>query len=197
MFDSPDSFMQHNKGKNLRKLYCLTFSPFHSFTVSLFHSFTFSFFVFVLFTTHMSSSCSSSLEWLKDNRAGLAFLSGKLIVPSQFFTPSDHKKTISILQAAFRGQIKPFELFVADETYVRGVVVYPFIYDQSNRARCVINNHGNATLIDHYWHESVSKMVSGDEKQCTETIFRPGCVPDALLNTFNCPIVLYDYRVRG
>lgn len=134
----------------------------------------------------LSSSIESSVravDWMIENRGGFAFLTGLVMVPSQFLSPQAVKAHQVIAEAARNDNftIKRFALPVKDtDTSVEGIIYYPRGWDQTDHSRCVLYHNPNGITASGYF-------VDG----------HLAWTPAEILKLAGCPILMYDYRGTG
>ncbi len=131
-----------------------------------------------------SSSVQSSVQsvhWMIENRGGMAFATGLVLVPSQFGPrAAQHQEAID--QACYNAPFTIEKFFINLETghTLSGVIYYPPGWDPQNKSRCVaFHNPNGATIADFF-----------DNRMLTWT-------PGAIAELRSCPIVMYDYRGTG
>jgi hypothetical protein len=133
-----------------------------------------------------SSSIESSVKtvnWMIENRGGFAWLTGLVMIPSQFLGPKATKSN-EILAAAAKSEhfeIKRFSFSIKNsDTSVEGLIYYPRDWDRSDHSRCVVYHNPNGITVSGYFDE--------------------GCLswtPAEILKLTHCPIIMYDYRGTG
>jgi len=126
---------------------------------------------------------ADNVNWLVENRGGFAWLTGLLLIPSQFLGPNAESSNEKIAQVAQRGtfKIRKFSLPVAGSSAsVKGVVYYPKGWDPSDRSRCVVYHNPNGVTVSQFFEKG-----------------RLSWTPQEIMKWAQCPIVLYDYRGTG
>jgi hypothetical protein len=137
-----------------------------------------------------SSSLSSSVEssvrtvnWVIENRGGFAWLTGLVMVPSQFLGAKAARanQVIAGVAQSKDFQLETFSLPVKDSgTSVEGIIYYPQGWDHSDSSRCVLYHNPNGITASGYFEKG----------QLTWT-------PAEILKLAKCPILMYDYRGTG
>ncbi len=127
---------------------------------------------------------SSAINRLITNRAGLAYLAGKVLVPSQFLGP-DLATSKQVIEAVCKNSNRnhpKFERFEIsdDEGPLRGLICYPHNWNPTDRSRCVIYHNPNGITLPEYFENG-----------------RLDWTPHDILKIHNCPVILYDYLGTG
>lgn len=138
------------------------------------------------------SSLSSSYEatcqsvnWMIINRGGLAFITGLVMVPSQFLGPDDNRAHEIIDAVCLNNRHNDYrieKIFIEDQGDIVGIICYPKDWNLRDNSRCVLYNNPNAVTVPGYF-EGMSMSLSW--------------TPEKILNLTNCPLILYDYRGTG
>jgi len=112
-----------------------------------------------------------SFEWAVKNRSGLAFLSGKLILPSQFYGQQSLPKYVK--------NVQPFTIDMPDDTTLSGVIVFPESENKDSRA--VLMHNPNGMVLKHCFNGH--GILQG--------------LPREIMNLSGQHLILYDYRGTG
>ena len=118
-----------------------------------------------------------------ENRGGFAWLTGLVMVPSQFLCPKAAVANQVIAEAAEsgNGKIERFSLPVkGTDTSVEGVIYYPRDWNQSDCSRSVLYHNPNGATVSRFFKDG-----------------RLSWTPAEILKLAKCPIVMYDYRGTG
>lgn len=136
-------------------------------------------------TTSYSSSaklyiaCTEVSNWFIENRGGFAYVSGLIMVPSQFLGLKAGE-SLEIIKNV-KEEIEIFNLPVNNgDTYVDGIIFYPNGWDKNDSSRCVLYHNPNGITVAGYFKKG--------------SIF---WTPAEILKLYNCPIIMYDYRGTG
>jgi len=133
-----------------------------------------------------SSSIQSSVRtvnWIIENRGGFAWLTGLVMVPSQFLGPKAARSEKIIAEAAKSDHFKIQRFSLPDndsDTSVKGVIYYPAGWNQSDSSRCVLYHNPNGITVSGYFEDG-----------------RLSWTPAEILKLAKCPIIMYDYRGTG
>lgn len=133
-------------------------------------------------STCLQSSVQTVHEFIQ-KRGGFAYLTGLVLVPSQFRGPTA-KVVKQILAKASRSELFSIERFSLDvqgsQAKVEGLIYYPKGWDRSDRSRCVLYHNPNGITLSEYFEEEGLAWTPGE-----------------ILKIAQCPILLYDYRGTG
>lgn len=125
----------------------------------------------------------NKVKWFIENRGGLAYLIGKLLVPSQFICPKADESN-KIVDHAIQNSICKIERFSlpvqGSGSSVTGIIYTPKDWDPSDHSRAVLYHNPNGVTVSQYLLEN---------ELCW--------TPEKILALENCPIILYDYRGTG
>ncbi len=133
-------------------------------------------------TQRSVESSIQSVHWMIRNRGGFAWLTGLVLLPSQFGRSSaDNEKIITTAAAGASYKIEKFTLtHKKDDTIFSGIIYYPPGWNPADKSRCIAyHNPNGATIADFF--------VDG------QLFWTPG----ELAQLKKCPIVMYDYRGSG
>lgn len=121
-------------------------------------------------------------NWIVENRAGLAFLTGLVMVPSQFLGPNAEKSNEIIIRASRSKEFKleRFEVLVGDDFSLGGVLYFPKNWNPKDKSRCVLYHNPNGITVSGYFEMGILSWT-----------------PAEIVKVFNCPVVMYDYRGTG
>ena len=128
-------------------------------------------------------SSVKKVNWVIENRGGLAWLTGLVMVPSQFLGPNAARSNeiIDGLARSPNFTIERCSLSIGDgATSVTGVVYYPKDWDRSDSSRCILYHNPNGITVSGYFEEA-----------------RLSWTPSEFLKLAKCPIIMYDYRGTG
>jgi len=118
------------------------------------------------------------------NRGGLAYLTGLMIVPSQFgLNVLESKNTIQeAIQQGKRNQIqiKPFNLELENGDTIGGVIYYPPNWKPADHSRCLLYHNPNGITVAGYFENGKLSWA-----------------PKKFVQLEKCPLILYDYRGTG
>jgi len=120
--------------------------------------------------------------WLIVNRGGFAFLTGSILVPSQYRCPNAEKSEEIINQAVRSNpaSIEILDLPHYDGNSLKCVIYYPKNFNRKDHSRCIIYNNPNCA--------TVADFIKNGNLFST---------PAELLKLAKCPIIMYDYRGTG
>jgi len=121
------------------------------------------------------------VHWMIENRGGMAFFTGLLIVQSQFGPSSEENERI-IDEASHHApfKIEKFRLPVKDGTTISGIIYYPPGWNPEDKSRCVAFHNPNGANIADFFDNRRLAWTVGD-----------------VVALRQCPIVMYDYRGAG
>lgn len=137
-------------------------------------------------SSFFSSSIQSSIRtvnWVIENRGGFAWLTGLVMVPSQFLGPKAVRSNQIIAGVAESDnfKIKRFSLPVkGTDTSVEGIIYYPRDWNPSDHSRCVLYHNPNGITASGYFKDGQLAWT-----------------PAEVLKLAECPILMYDYRGTG
>lgn len=140
------------------------------------------------FSSRSIESTASSINWMIENRGGMAILTGLLMVPSQFMGP-DYETSLAIIEEvckhnneSLRKDAMRVETFTlqCEDTTISGVICYPPQWSVENSSRCILYHNPNGITTPGYFQDNELSWTPG-------TIFQKEQVP----------IILYDYRGTG
>ena len=137
-------------------------------------------------SSSFSSSIQSSVKtvnWIIENRGGFAWLTGLVMVPSQFLGPkaARSKQIIAEVAKSDDFKIQRFSLPIeGSDTSVDGIIYCPRGWDQSDLSRCVLYHNPNGITVSGYFEDG-----------------RLSWTPAEIVKLVKCPIIMYDYRGTG
>ena len=134
-------------------------------------------------TLSFARSSARTVNWIIENRGGLAWLTGLVMVPSQFLGPNAAKSNEIIvgLDTNRDFAIERFSLPIQDgSTSVDGIVYYPKDWDRTDFSHCVLYHNPNGITVAEYFRNGQLSWT-----------------PAEILKLAQCPIILYDYRGTG
>lgn len=123
-----------------------------------------------------------AVNWMMENRGGLALLTGLIMVPSQVrgIDKRGSDAVIEYMQSDARAIcVEKFSL-PFEENAIDGVVCFPREWHPKDSSRCVLYHNPNDITLAGYFKEG---NLTG--------------TPGELLTLYNCPVILYDYRGTG
>lgn len=130
-------------------------------------------------------SCEQStarhVNWMVENRGGLARVTGFLLLPSQFY-PMNPQRCMERLCGASDPRLQKVSRFVCGqgEAALQGVLCIPKGWNKLEDNRCVIYCNPNGIITDEYFEEGHLSYT-----------------PGKLLDLYRCPVYLFDYRGTG
>ncbi|MCI0382444.1 MAG: hypothetical protein L0207_05290 [Chlamydiae bacterium] len=127
-----------------------------------------------------SVETSQKINWIIKNRGGLAFLTGLVMVPSQFLGPNAEKSSEIVEQAKSFNRLENFSISVDSGTSLSGVIYYPGNWTTTDKTRCILYHNPNGITVSGYFEEGPISWAPAD-----------------IANLEKCPIILYDYRGTG
>lgn len=124
------------------------------------------------------------INWIIENRFGMAKLTGILVVPSQCFRTENYKDRVDGLckAEAFQNCHNTRVTICDGGVSLEAVICYPENWDPDDKSRCILFHSPNAVFIEEYFDES------GRLKYI---------LPGALQKHEQCPVIIYDYRGTG
>lgn len=133
---------------------------------------------------YSSETTARAVNWLIENRGGIAFLTGALMVPSQFMGPNFNESNdiIDAVCASNNAEytVEKFNINLLDGGNIGGVICIPKNWDPADKSKCVVYNNGNGITTPGYFNNNVL-----------------GWTPKEILKIRECPLILYDYRGTG
>jgi len=126
---------------------------------------------------------AASVNWMIINRGGLAQIAGLIMVPSQFLGDDISTSNEIVDNAIERSKLYGYiiERFTCPEgNEIEGIICYPKNWDRSNKSMCIFYSNPNGITIPGYFNDDKLSYTPAD-----------------LLELYQCPIILYDYRGTG
>ena len=126
---------------------------------------------------------AQALNWMVENRGGLAKIAGFVIVPAQFIA-NNHTLSHEIINANLENGLHNGYLekitFPVGGGFIEGVICYPTDWKKEDNSRCILYHNPNGVATSGFFEES-------------QLVWTPG----KIFEMRNCPIILYDYRGVG
>ena len=135
------------------------------------------------------SQLTKGVAWLVQVRGGLAWLSGLLLVPSQFSCPGDTDSQSLIDQASKTNQIASFEINAQDGVSLKGIIydgkpTWPSWWFKDYQ----FPEHFDRCIVYHNPNGVVSSQIISRENMDLAIL---------LQDISKCPVIMYDYRGTG
>ena len=136
------------------------------------------------FFSKSAQTTAQNVNWLIENRGGLALLTGLVMVPSQFLGPDfdkSHEIIDNICDYNTENGFKVEKIqMMYKGTTIHGVVCYPPGWNVEDKSRCVLYHNPNGITALGYFEEGSLSWTPGN-----------------IFAEHECPIILYDYRGTG
>lgn len=127
--------------------------------------------------------CADSINWVIENRGGLAKIIGLIMVPAQHMadTHAESNRIINRLvnDGLDNGNIEKISIPMGDKT-IEGIICYPKNWNKEDKSQCILYHNPNAV--------ATAGFIHGNKLSST---------PGELFEKRNCPIIMYDYRGVG
>lgn len=126
---------------------------------------------------------SQAVNWMIENRGGLAKIAGLAIIPAQY-SANDHASSNKIinnhLNVGLRnGYIEKISIPIGDNS-IEGIICYPKNWKKEDNGRCIVYHNPNGVATAGFFEDDNLSWTPGE-----------------IFETRNCPIILYDYRGVG
>lgn len=126
---------------------------------------------------------AQTVNWMIENRGGLAKIAGLAIIPAQYIA-NDHASSNTIIDGHLRdglrnGYIEKISIPIGDNS-IEGVICYPKNWKKEDNSRCILYHNPNGVATAGFFQDGNLSWTPGE-----------------IFETRNCPIVLYDYRGVG
>lgn len=126
---------------------------------------------------------AQTVNWMIENRGGLAKIAGLAIVPAQYIA-NDHLSSNKIinnhLNVGLRnGYIEKISIPMGDGS-IEGIICYPKNWKKEDNNRCILYHNPNGVATAGFFQNGNLSWT-----------------PGKIFETRNCPIILYDYRGVG
>ncbi len=128
-------------------------------------------------SSHAVVCSADGIRGMIENRGGMAYVTGMVLVPSQFM--ENAKKSRKILNQVDQNSIEPFTFRVDGDT-VHGIIYYPDGWKRENKSACILYHNPNGMTVASYFNRN-----------------RLTWTPGEFMKAAKCPIILYDYRGTG
>lgn len=124
---------------------------------------------------------TQAVNWMVENRGGIAKIAGLLLVPAQFIG-ADHASSQRIVDRLIQNQAGLFEKIriPLGEEFIEGIICYPEGWKKEDNSSCVVYSNPNGMAMASFFKND-----------------RLSWSPAAILEKKKCPIILYDYRGVG
>lgn len=134
------------------------------------------------FLSSTSKKIVDKVNWMVENRGGIACLIGFILLPSQLLSPKFKISNDVIEQVSQNNafKIEKFKLPINVKTHVQGIIYYPKNWKPQDKSSCVLYHNPNRVTVSEYLKKGFLSWT-----------------PAEILKVSNCPIVMYDYRGTG
>ncbi len=126
---------------------------------------------------------AQAVNWMIENRGGLAKLAGLAIVPAQYIA-NDHISSNKIIDKHLgtglrNGRMEKIAIPMGNGN-IEGVICYPKDWKKNDNSRCIIYHNPNGVALVGFFQNGKLSWTPGE-----------------IFENRNCPIILYDYRGVG
>jgi len=116
-----------------------------------------------------------------ESRSGLAPLTGKMLLPSQFLGPDEKRSQKIMAEAAdYYGDRLQSVSVPVDDTTMEAFVLWPEGWDRGDLSRCIVYSNPNGVTVPQVFEEGVL-----------------GWTPAEVMEAKRVPMIFYDYRGSG
>lgn len=135
-------------------------------------------------STSVEASCdttSRAVNWMVENRGGIAKIAGLLLVPAQFIG-ADHASSQKIIDSLIQngaGRFEKIRIPLGEENF-EGVICYPEGWNKEDNSSCLVYNNPNGMAMASFFRNDGLSWT-----------------PAAIQQKKKCPIIMYDYRGVG
>lgn len=136
------------------------------------------------FSVKSMKATSNSVSWMLENRLGISFVSGILMVPSQFMGPNAEESAAiltQVCQPGWDGDVNA-ELGTVQKNGIalNYLIYYPKGRAASNNEQCVLYNNPNGVTVAQYFSSGTIDWTPANVAELEKR-----------------PLVLFDYRGTG
>jgi len=126
---------------------------------------------------------AKTVNWMIENRGGLAKIAGLAIIPAQYIA-NDHISSNKIINRLLsigmrNGDIEKISIPMGDNS-IEGIICYPKNWKKEDNSRCIVYHNPNGVATAGFFEDGNLSWTPGE-----------------IFKTKNCPIILYDYRGVG
>lgn len=137
------------------------------------------------FLSASSESSTKIVNWMIENRGGMAQAFGLLLVPAQFIGKNYKESKKVINDVVVRGRlsnasVEKISINLGDNETLSGVICYPIGWDKSNKSECIVYHNPNGIALASYFNFGSFSYTASE-----------------FFEIRKCPIILYDYRGVG
>lgn len=131
-------------------------------------------------TKKSADATANWIEWMIENRSGIAILTGSLLVPSQFSQETHQEFRDHIIACSPNNTEFIYFEPKSSKDRITGVICYPKNWKTTDTSRCVLYHNPNGAVIANFY----------DRNGLTWT-------PKEIMDIEQCPIIMYDYKGTG